>query len=434
MFERKKLANGFRVVILLLLAVMLAFPFASPARAAEIIPGNPDAYVAEDVVIDDDLFISGRLVQIDGIVLGDVFAVGEEVRINGRIDGNLFLAGELLKLNGEVSGNIFGAGISLQLASPSKVSGNVYFAGFSFQTVEQSQIARNVYLAGYQALLNGEIGRNVVAALNAFQLNGFVGRDVYLELNESQNSFDDPVNDVTIHLPDDIQLLPEGFIEGENATVLGELTYTVNRYDFTPRRIVIDDDLAGLFVTNWARSRIGEFMALLIVGLLLFSLWPGPGRRAVEEIRVRPFANMGWGLLLLTAFPLFIVMALAAVILLAILLGLLTLGSLAGTVLSLGGLSIAGFWAIFGLIFWMISKIVFAYLIGHSLVERVSPEAIDGSWGLLLALSIGLLLYEIARAIPILGFAFAIVVILIGLGSVFRVLWSTWQERGKASA
>ena len=430
---KKKNQNIVRVAALFIMLAMLAFPLAGSAQAAEVIPGDPDAHIAEDVIIEDDLFISGRRVQIDGTVLGDVFAVGENVEINGRIDGNLFVTGQTISINGEISDNVVAATYSLQMGSAANVSGNVYFAGFNFQALEESQIARNVYAAGYQALLEGTIGRNVLASLSAFQLDGSVGGDVQLELNQATGNNSSQWRDVTVYIPDNVIILPEGLVEGEDSNVAGDFEFHINRYTVTPP-ITNGDDIAGFFVTNWLRSRVGEFFGLLILGLLLFYLLPGPARRAVEEMREQPFSSMARGALLTLAFPLFVVVSIAVVLFATLLFGAVTLGNLAGTILSLGGISIAAFWTVFSLIFWMISKAIFAYLIGNSIVDRVSPDSMEGPWGLLMALVTGLILYEVIRAIPLLGHLTAILVILLGVGAIFQVFWKAWQQRrlGKA--
>jgi cytoskeletal protein CcmA (bactofilin family) len=419
--------------LLLLMLSMLFFPLAGSASAAEVIPGDPDAFVDADTVIEDDLFISGRHVQIDGTVLGDVFASGEDVQINGRIDGNLFVAGQSLIINGEVSDNVVSAAYSLQLGPDADISGNLYFAGFSLQAMEASQIARSVYAAGYQAALDGSIGRNVLASLSAFQLDGSVAGDVQLALNQSTGNIRNQFGDPTFYIPENVSVLPEGIFQGSNASILGEFEHSVNIFNIDSPNFD-GDDVAGFFVTNWMRSRVGEFMALLILGLLLFTLVPGPGRRAVEQMRSQPLSSIAWGALISLAFPLLLVVSITLVIFLTIFFGAATLGSLAGTVLSLGGITVVSFWTLFGLLFWMISKIIFAYLIGHSLVERVSPEALDGRWGVLFALVPGILLYEFVRAIPLLGHLTALIVILMGVGAVFLVFRNAWRNRSQAAA
>lgn len=419
------------------LALLIALPFATPANAGEVIPGNPDAYLGPDVVIDDDLFISGRYVQVDGIVRGDLFAAGQEIEINGTVEGNVFMVGQVHIINGTVGGSVFAGGYSIKFGPDADINGSSYFGGFSLLAAQGSQIARNLYMGGYQADLAGEVGRDVIASLSALKLEGSVAGDVLLQLNESMDSRGNR-NDFTFYIPGNVEILPEGIDQGEDSSIGGELDYSVNRIQldlpefdgsFSPD---ISSDFVGVFFANWARARVGEFFSLLILGALFFYLWPKRSSDAVDELKARPFANMGWGLLVALLFPLVLVIAIGIVIMLAVIGGVVTLGELAGTILSLGGLVVATFWISFGLLFWMISKTIFAYYVGRALIERIRPETLDSRWAAVIVLALGLFLYEILRAVPLFGAIMAIFVILAGAGALLQVARSAWQERRSA--
>jgi len=439
MFKETNIFSGSRLALALLLALMIAIPFASPASAGEILPGDPDAYIGPDVVIDDDLFISGRFIQIDGIVRGDVFAAGQEITINGLIEGNLFTVGQLHTINGQVNGSVFAAGYSLEYGPEAIIGGSSFFGGFSLMAAEGSQIARNLYLGGYQADLAGDIGRDVIASLSAIKLEGSVAGDVLLELNESQNSSGEP-NDFTIYIPGNVEVLPEGIDQVAGSFIGGQLDYSVNRIQIdipefngnVNPNINIADDLVSAYFANWARTRIGEFVGLLIVGALFFYYMPKTSGNALAEFEKQPFANMGWGLLVALLIPLTLVLAIMLVVMLAVLGGLVTLGQLAGTILSIGGLSVAALWIFFGLVFWLVSKTIFAYFVGQRLLERIRPETLDGRWAIVVVLAMGLLIYEILRAIPLFGWIVALLVILAGVGSLYQVARAAWMARRAA--
>ena len=439
MLENKKLMIGARWGLALFLAALLALPFATPASAGEVFPGDPDAIVPAGTTIEDDVFMAGRVVRVDGDVRGNVFATGQEIIINGSVDGTLFAAGQVLTINGEVAGSVFGAGYAIEYGSDAQVGGSVHFGGFSLKAEEGSQFARSLYMGGYQADLSGDIGRDVIASLSALRLNGNVDRDVLLELNEPQNASQTNPDDFTFYIPGNVQVLPLGIDQGQGSTIGGELDYTVipQNIEIPEVPVTIDaprvaDDVVGAYVSNWVRTRVGDFFALLIVGALFFTWLPKQSSQAVEELEQRPFGNMGWGLLVALLFPLAFVIAILIVILLAVLAGLITLGELVGTIVSLGGLGIAALWIGFSLIFWMLSKTVIVYLVGSKLLERVRPETLDSRWALLIILALGLLIYEILRAIPILGAAIALLVILAGVGALFQVARSMWLERRSA--
>ncbi len=437
MFKETNIFSRTRLGLAFVLALLIALPFATPANAGEVIPGNPDAYLGPDEVIDDDLFVSGRFVRIDGIVRGDLFVVGQEIEINGTVEGNVFTFGQSHTINGTVGGSVFAGGYSIKYGPDADINGSSYFGGFALLAAQGSQIARNLYMGGYQADLTGEVGRDVIASLSALKLDGNVGGDVLLQLNESRDSRGNR-NDFTFYIPGNVEILPEGIDQGEDSSIGGELDYSVNRIRFDVP--VFDGsfnpdfsaDIVGAYFANFVRTRVGEFFSLLILGALFFYLWPKRSGETVDELTARPFANMGWGLLVALLFPLVLVIGIGIVIMLALIGGVVTLGELAGTILSIGGLAVAAFWILGGLLFWMISKTIFAYYVGRALIERIRPETLDSRWAAVLVLALGLFLYEILRAVPLFGAIAAIFVILAGVGALYQVARKALQERRSA--
>jgi hypothetical protein len=113
---------------------------------------------------------------------------------------------------------------------------------------------------------------------------------------------------------------------------------------------------------------------------------------------------------------------------LAILLGIITLGELVSTVLGFGVVGIAILSVLFGFVLWMASKAIFGHLVGEKLFDRLSPSTLDSRWGALLALAVGVLIYEVVRIIPIVGAIVAFFVVLIGLGAV-AVVWRSQSAK-----
>ncbi|MEX1071244.1 MAG: polymer-forming cytoskeletal protein [Anaerolineales bacterium] len=408
-----------RVAGALFVLAILALPFASVAKAETIITGDY-AVVGPDEVIDDDLFISGQSVQIDGTVNGDVFAAGQEIVVNGTVNGNLFMAGQVLMNNGTVDGTIYAVGFSLDLGPAANVSGNVYMAGFSLETAQGGTVGRSLYSVGYQTILNGDVDRDVLFSGGAFRLNGSIGRNLKVEISESDGRANEGSQ---FYMPGDVEMIDPGYELGDQATVGGEIDYTITEY----RNVSVEVDarpLASLHVANAIRTRVGELISLFIVGAVMLTVWPTQTKRFEDQMRERPLQSIGLGLLLAIVFPVALLLAIFLVILLAIFGGLITLGELAGTIIGFGGLAIGLAAALFGFVFWLASKAVFGHLVGEQLFERVSPRSLDSRWGALSALLVGVLVYEVLRAIPVLGAILAIFVILIGLGAVAAVLFS----------
>lgn len=73
----------------------------------------------------------------------------------------------------------------------------------------------------------------------------------------------------------------------------------------------------------------------------------------------------------------------------------------------------------------IITKVIVSQLVGDALLDRFAAGMAPGLRKRFLALVVGALLYELLRAVPILGPAVALVTILLGLGAI----WLTLRER-----
>jgi hypothetical protein len=131
-----------------------------------------------------------------------------------------------------------------------------------------------------------------------------------------------------------------------------------------------------------------------------------------------PFSSLGLGLaiVIVGGFGLALLWAL----ILAVALGLGRIGfSGLGTAMGLLGfftVSTAG--AVLFVIVTFISKLVFAFQAGFLILKRYERT---GFWYRLGVLALGLLIYVLLAAIPYIGWAVAVVVMLLGTGAVFLV-------------
>ena len=81
-----------RILNLLTLFVLALFILV-PAASAYDGRGGENVVIGKDEVIDDDLFVGGSTVTVDGTVNGDLITAGQTVTINGKVTGNVIAAG-----------------------------------------------------------------------------------------------------------------------------------------------------------------------------------------------------------------------------------------------------------------------------------------------------------------------------------------------------
>lgn len=405
-----------------LLLALFSFPLAGRASAAEIITGDPNIVIGEDEVIEDDLILSGALVEMNGTVLGDLFMTGQEVILNGTVEGTVFIGAQIIRVDGEVDGSLFAGGYALTLGSQASVDRSLYFGGFSFKAEEGSYVGRSLYPANYQTILEGEVERDVVAGAAAFELNGTVGGDVYVDLGEVESDADPSVFPWTGFVPGGVRMIEPGFRQGEEAAVGGEVSYTVTQVQVEGLEVTPPEPerVVGFIIAGWLRQRIGEFLALLLIGALLLRFYPAVLLRAGEYIQDRPLPSAGYGCLSLLAFFIGVPLAIGLIILAAILGGVVTLGSLVNDILGLGSASVGLVIAAFLVTVSLLTKTVVSFLVGKKVLDQFVKETEQGYWYDVGALAVGLLIYEILRAIPLgFGWLIGLVVTLVGLGALY---------------
>ena len=104
-----------RGVLFLIALVLLPMLFASlPVWSTNIQKGDQILIGAEEV-IEDDLYVAGKTVTIDGTLKGNGIVAGELITVNGTIEDDVYLAGETVTIEGIVKGDAVVAGRLIQV-------------------------------------------------------------------------------------------------------------------------------------------------------------------------------------------------------------------------------------------------------------------------------------------------------------------------------
>jgi cytoskeletal protein CcmA (bactofilin family) len=400
---------------------LLALLLATPAQAADFRSGDR-VVIGADEVIDDDLFIGGNVIEVNGTVTGDLFATGTEVSVNGQVGGSVFLAGQSLQVNGDVQGSVYSAGYSLAIGPEAAIGRNVFFAGFSLSAAEGSTIGRSLYSSSYQTIVDGDVSGDVSVSGGALEVNGSVGGDVTGEVADAQGS---TAPQFVFPFPGAVDMVDPGLRISEGAEIGGDVDVketTQAGFDVSP------PDVGSLVVGGLTRSlasRVGEFIALLIVGGLLLWLWPAAAERLRRTTGEKPLASAGSGCLLLIAFAIGVPLACLVTGGVAAFGGLITLGQLGGSILSVSWAAIGLFVAVFMFVLTLVAKVIVAFWAGRSLLDRLAPDRQPGYWAGFSSLALGAFIYEVLRFIPVLGWIVAVIVTLVGLGAIYFVLRDT---------
>ncbi len=423
--RKRHLALGLALALLLFVELAVV-----PARAVEFRSGNL-VVIGEGETVDDDLFVSGARVVVDGTVNGDLWIAGTEADIGGTVNGSLFFAGQELRVAGTINGSSYGAGSLAVFEAGATVERNVYFAGYAVQVQRDAAVGRDALTAGNQALIAGQVGRNVSFAGSSLEISGTVGGDVQADVAAPDGTTTMPFVPPAGPAP-----APPGIHVDAGASIGGRLTYRspveqaqnirsqpTGGVVFEPRaRPEAPVEPAGV---RWLLTWLRLYGTLVALGALALYGLGAPLRRLAEKAAVVPLLSVGWGILIILAG---FAAAFVAGILILIVTGLLaaaTLGDLAATVFFGAGTAWAFGFTIFLLAVIWGSRIVVSYLVGWLVLERLArrPNVLP-----LYILFVGTGIYSLVQAIPYVGDIAGAIATVLGFGAIYLV-WRDSQAR-----
>jgi hypothetical protein len=401
----------------LLLGALLVLLAVRPLYATDF-RGGDTVTVSDNEVIDDDLFISGDVVTVNGTVNGNLFASGTTVTVNGHVGGSLFIAGRTLALNGPVDGSVYAGGYAFTLGADAQIGRNLNFGGFSLTTQPESTIGRSLYGGGYQFLLSGMVADDVNVGSGALELNGAVGGDVRGSVGSPEGG------SPSVYMPSfegAITPIEPGLRVNEGATIGGALAI-----EQTAAAVPVQPSPWYSPANPQVQWAMGEALALLIVGLLFLYVRPTFLRRSGDAVQQQWLPSLGIGLLVLLVAIAAVPAVIALLIGVAVLGGWLTLGQLAGDIVGLGVVTLLFAVGIFVFTAGVLTKIVVAFWGGRLLIgQAVSEQPLSGLQATL-ALVLGIIIYIALRSIPYaVGGIIGFLVTLIGLGALYLALRGT---------
>jgi cytoskeletal protein CcmA (bactofilin family) len=419
-----------RILSLLTLLVLALFVLVPAASAFDGRSGDR-VVIGKDEVINDDLFVGGTTVVVDGTVNGDLIAGGETVTINGKVTGNVFAAGSSLTVNGSVGHDLVAAGAAVTIGPNARIGHNVYAFGASVESQPGSQVGGSLVFGAGQGLVSGQTTNDLLAGASRVRLEGTVGRNAKITVGSSDSTYSPSYyyGSRTPAMPS----VQAGLTFGPEAHVVGALEYVSPEtvavppsvaaqvtHTLPPQDQQLSRELAQRQSTSsYVFDAVRRLVGLLLVGLLIALVAPRWITGPADKLLSKPLSSLGVGLVGLVAAPLSWLVALGVVVTVAAIFGLLSLGGLTALIL-LAGLPALGI-ALVALLFIAsyLCQAIIAYLGGRLILRRIRPEWNSRIYRPLL---IGLLILGLLIALPVAGGWLQFLVILAGLGAIALVL------------
>lgn len=353
---------------------------------------------------------TGAAVKIEG-ARGGVFAAGADVEISGDISPGLrpvtgvLAVGGSVKISASIDGGLAAAGGDVLFTGHAErifvSGGNVTIGG---------RVADDAHVAGGNLTVAPEasIGHELHAAGGALDIAGTIGEDA--ELSGAFVRFNGTVRG-------DAEISGETVVIGPNARIAGDLTY----YATKPADISPEAEIGGEVVFKEASERKFEwedarrppfvhgdfplraygalfwFVALGASGALMALVFPRWMGEAAAAGRDKPLTSLAIGFAVLIGLPV------AAVLLMIMILGI-----------PFGGFLLALYAGLLA-----ISMIGAGLGAGHMLFDRG-----DGRQAKFLLFFAGLAIVLVVGAAPLVGGIVTFFAMLLGLGVLFRGLWS----------
>jgi cytoskeletal protein CcmA (bactofilin family) len=365
----KHVFRGLAVLFLVVLATIL---LAVPVSAAEL-RGLESVTIESGEVIDDDLYVAGSTITINGTVNGDLWAAGGTLNINGTVSGDVVAAISTLNIDGEVGQTVRVVGATININGS---IGDDLMVGSNTLTIGSTAvIGGDLLFAASKAYVDGTVSGSMRGAGSEISLTGVAGGDVKLGVSE-----------LTI---------------ASSASIQGNLTYTSEKEAVIQSGAQIEGTISHQAGMEWpfrgglistALGHLLAFLMILLIGIVIVVLAPRRMALMANTIKTKPWFSLGWGAILLFGVPI------AAIIVSFTIVGI----PLALIALVLYGIAI------------YLAQIPVALFIGRWIIGYFAKT--DSRGVMVGALALGLAILCLLRMIPYVGVFIWLAAVLFGLG------------------
>jgi hypothetical protein len=415
------------ILFLLGLVIFPLFVLVAPSLSAETRYAET-VVIPSDEVINDDLYIAGETVIIDGLVKGDAIIAARQVTVNGRVAGDLMAVGRSISINGSIDDDARIAGQVLTLGAKAKVADDLMVAGMSLENKAGSLIGGDLHFGGAQALLAGTVEKNARLGVDTLEVSGSVGKNLDATVVGDP---DTPKMLGKAKTPIAIPRLQSGLTIKPTAKINGNFRYKSGGPELispeakiagtiTPERLDRRSDARSVWSEGWGHAQ--RFLALMLIGWLLLRFVPNWMQGLVNTIQAQPLASLAWGSLgLIAILPVAFLLFIGLFIVCGVL--VFTLPILIPPILGAGILAYVALVLITVVAIAYFTPTITGLWAGEWLTQKFRPHKSIQKFG---QLAIGLLLFTALSSIPVLGWLVNLGVAILGIGG----LWLSMRQQG----
>ncbi len=371
------------IVVLAILVLSLSLT-AVPVLAFDA-RSSDQVTVGSEEVVNEDLYLAGRVVLSNGTVNADVFAAGQSVTIGGVVANGLTVAGQTVYVNAEVGHGVRVAGSTIDLGG--SIGRDLMAVGSTITLNKDSNIEGDLGLGAETAVLRGNVQGDVRGGAEELIIEGSIAGDVEVHVRTLVVRPGASIGGNLTYTGETEANIPAGTVEGDVAFT--ERVQQEWRRDM--RRGL--GALAPLAIfASLAWSVIAYLMAF-ITGLVLILLMPRRMAGAAVAMRTDTGPAAGWGALALFVTPLAAIIV--SITIVGLPLGIITL-------------------LVWGILLYL-TQLPVGILLGNLILGR--RRSLDSKGFMIGSLALGLLILALIRVIPVLSFFVWLVILIFGLGA-----------------
>ncbi|MCL5986293.1 MAG: hypothetical protein M1371_06975 [Actinobacteria bacterium] len=386
----------FLFIAVVIFSVLL---LSSVASAKSQFEANDSYVLSTEETIDDDLYVVGGTIQVNGVVNGDLVAAGQNISVAGDIRDDGIVAGGQLNIGGRIGQSVRAAGGFLTVTS--QVGKDIIVAGGIINVNPGGEVAGKTLATGGQITLNGKFNGDVNVSGGQVTLKGEYLGDVKIE-------------------SDDITIGPGTRISGDltytsaNKAKIDESTQITGKVEqIVPERAKAAEagraGAAAITATSvasmilWAFIRkLVMFAMAFVVSLIFVYGFPKRTKMAMEIFVKSPWKSLGIGFLTLIVIPIGSIILMLTVV---------------GLPIGLFALAVYPFML-------YVTKIIVGISIGDLILNSKRSKPLHP----LLSVLVGLAILFVLWLIPVFSFVVTILVWSFGLGALILTKFSILKE------
>ncbi|MBU0648543.1 FapA family protein [Patescibacteria group bacterium] len=381
--------------IFFVFALITAFSLCLPAWAAEV-AGVEEYSLPSGETVSENLYVAAGNVVISGDVAADLIVGGGNILVSGDVAGDATLGGGSIQVLGAIGGDLRVVGGNVVIAN--NVAGDVVAAAGVVQILADVEIGGDVIAAGGTVMIDATVGGTIRAAGGEVSMGGSVAGDLFVRAEEKfkigQGAMIEGRVEYSALQPVEIS---------EQAEINGELVFNKIKDQGRPsgadaKGFPFKAILAILF------ALVMKSLLILVPGILGVLIFPKKSRELVERAYKNFGADLAIGLVTLIVVPI------AALIVLITIIGVYV--SVLAVILYVLLVAIAKVYA--GIVLGaLIYRLVFK-------IKKVEVSWKSALWGIIVMQAICF--------IPIIGWLFFFVFMLVALGSSAYLLYESFSK------